>query len=208
MLKYCRDKFNKDTHLRLRSDGAGYQFKIMEYCLAQGIDFTITAELAASVRGAIAAIPEKNWRPMVKDGKTILFAETVYKPGVTNYLVNLPAFRLIVTRQSSCQLELFKNIFVDRAIISNFPEAYSAEEVLTYHNARGNAEKAIGNLRTASRLLIAVRGTVRERRLRADLRTGIQPCEPVQKGRAAGRLGILPHKESAVQIVMRRGAGG
>ena len=147
MFKYCRDKFNKDTHLRLRCDSAGYQFKIMEYCVAQGIDFTITADLAASVRGAIAAIPEKGWRPMTKDGKTILFAETVYTPGATSFRVKLPAFRLIVTRQSSCQLELFKNIFVDRAIISNFPEGYSAEDVLTHHNARGNAEKAIEELK-------------------------------------------------------------
>lgn len=146
-LKYCRDKFNKDTQLRLRSDSAGYQFKIMEYCLAQGIDFTITAELAASVRGAIAAIPEKNWRPMIKDGKTILLAETVYTPGATNCYVKLPAFRLVVTRQSNCQLELFKNVFVDRAIISNFPQAYSTEDVLTHHNARGNAEKAVEELK-------------------------------------------------------------
>lgn len=109
ILEYCRDKFNKDTHLRLRSDSAGYQFKIMKYCVAQGIDFTITADLAASVRGAIASIPQKDWRSMTKDGKTILYAETVYTPGATSFRVKMPAFRLIVTRKVNSQLELFKN---------------------------------------------------------------------------------------------------
>jgi len=146
-LEYCRDKFNKDTHLRLRSDSAGYQFKIMDYCVAQGIDFTITVDLAASVRNAIAAIPEKDWRPMTKDGKTILVAETVYRPGANSFRVNLPTFRLIVTRKSSCQPELFKYLFVDRAIISNFPQDCSAEDILTHHNARGNVEKAIEELK-------------------------------------------------------------
>lgn len=146
-LKYCRDKFNKNTHLRLRSDSAGYQFKIMEYCVAQDIDFTITADLSASMRNTIAAIPEKDWRPLAKDGKTILFAETVYRPGAASFRVNLPTFRLIATRKSSCQLELFKDMLVDRAIISNFPRDCGAEDVLAHHNARGNAEKAIEELK-------------------------------------------------------------
>ncbi len=143
--QYCRDKFNEGT--RLRSDSAGYQLKIMDYCAAQGIDFTITADLDTSVRDAIAAIPKKDWRLMIKDGETILFTETVHAPGVTNLRKKLPAFRLIVTRKLSCQLELFRNIFVDHAIISNFPEGYSTEDILTHHNARGNAEKAIEELK-------------------------------------------------------------
>jgi len=36
---------------------------------------------------------------------------------------------------------------VDRAIISNFPQDYSAEDILTHHNARGSAEKAIEELK-------------------------------------------------------------
>lgn len=146
-LKYCQGKFNADTRLRLRSDSAGYQLKIMEHCVEHGIDFTITGDLDASVRDVIAQIPQKDWRLMIKDGETILFAETVHAPGFTNLRKKLPAFRLIVTRKLSCQLELFKNIFVDHAIISNFPAEYSAEDILKHHNARGNAEKAIEELK-------------------------------------------------------------
>jgi hypothetical protein len=145
--KYCQGKFKDGTRLRLRSDSAGYQLKIMDYCAAQGIDFTITADLDPSVRDVIAEIPKKDWRLMIKDGETILFAETVHAPGVTNLRKKLPAFRLIVTRKLSCQLELFKNIFVDHAIISNFPAEYSTEDILKHHNARGNAEKAIEELK-------------------------------------------------------------
>lgn len=146
-LKYCQGKFKDGTQLRLRSDSAGYQLKIMDYCAAQSVDFTITADLDTSVRDVIAEIPKKDWRLMIKDGETILFAETVHAPGVTNLRKKLPAFRLIVTRKLSCQLELFKNLFVDHAIISNFPAQYSTEDVLKHHNARGNAEKAIEELK-------------------------------------------------------------
>lgn len=146
-LEYCRSKFNKGTRLRFRADSAGYQVKIMEYCAAQGIDFTITADLDVSVRGVIAQIPKKDWRLMIKDGETFMFAETVHAPGVTNLRKKLPAFRLIVTRKLSCQLELFKDVFVDRAIISNFPGEYSTEDILKHHDARGNAEKAIEELK-------------------------------------------------------------
>jgi len=145
-LKYCQGKFNAGTHLRLRSDSAGYQLKIMEYCAAQGIDFTITADQDASVRGVIENIPKKDWRLMIKDGETILFAETVHAPG-TNAKKTMPAFRLVVTRKLRCQLELFKNTFIDHAITSNFPAEYSTEDILKHHNSRGNAEKAIEELK-------------------------------------------------------------
>ncbi len=145
-LEYCQDKFKTDTHLRLRSDSAGYQLKIMEHCVEHSIDFTITADLDASVRGVIENIPQKDWRLMIKDGETILFTETVHAPG-TNAKKTVPAFRLVVTRKLSCQLELFKNVFVDHAIISNLPAEYSTEDILKHHNARGNAEKAIEELK-------------------------------------------------------------
>lgn len=146
-LQYCRSQFRGDTHLRLRSDSAGYQVKILDYCAARGLDFTVTADLDVSVRAVIAQIPKKDWRLMVNDGETVLFAETVHAPGVTNLRKKLPAFRLVVTRKLSCQLELFKDVFIDHAIISNFPPEYSAEEILNHHNARGNAEKAIEELK-------------------------------------------------------------
>ena len=71
----------------------------------------------------------------------ILYAETMYTPGATSFRVKMPVFRLIVTRKLGCQLELFNNIFVDHAIISNFPQTCSTEDVLTHHNARGNAKR-------------------------------------------------------------------
>lgn len=145
-LEYCRGKFSAHTRLRLRSDSAGYQLKIMENCATHSLDFTITADLDAAVRGVIAAIPKKDWRLMIKDGETFLFAETVHAPG-TNAKKTMPSFRLIVTRKLRCQLELFKDVYVDHAIISNFPAEYSTEDVLKHHDARGNAEKAIDELK-------------------------------------------------------------
>ncbi|MFH1619529.1 MAG: IS1380 family transposase [bacterium] len=147
LLKYCRKHLHADNPLRLRSDSAGYQLDIMEYCNNNGIGFTITADLDESVREVISNIPKKDWRLMIKDKETFLFAETVHAPGSGSNQKKLPAFRMIVTRKIKGQLELFSDLFKDRAIISNFPASLTSEQVLNHHNGRGSAEKAIGELK-------------------------------------------------------------
>lgn len=147
LLKYCRRRLPVNGPLRLRSDSAGYQIDIMEYCNNNGIAFTISADLDQSVREVISHIPEKDWRLMIKDKETFLFAETVHAPGSGSNQKRLPAFRLIVTRKMRGQLELFKDPFKDRAIITNLPSSWRSEEILDHHNGRGTAEKAIGELK-------------------------------------------------------------
>lgn len=146
LLKYCREQIPAGNALRFRSDSAGYQLKIMDYCQKSGIDFTISADLDVSVREVISNIPRNDWRLVVYGHDTFLMAETVHAPG-SGSKQPLPAFRLIVTRKLSGQLELFEDVFRDRAIITNFPPERNAEAVLVHHNARGNAEKAIGELK-------------------------------------------------------------
>jgi len=146
LLKYCRQQIPDSNPLRFRSDSAGYQRNIMQHCHDNGIDFTISADLDVSVREVIAHIPSKDWRLVVYNHDTFLMAETVHAPG-SGSKQPLPAFRLIVTRKLSGQLELFEDVFRERAIITNFPPSWSAEAVLVQHNARGNAEKAIGELK-------------------------------------------------------------
>jgi hypothetical protein len=146
LLNYCRQKISPDNQLRFRSDSAGYQLAIMEYCHRNGVDFTISADLDVSVRDVIANIPGKDWRLVVYGHDVFLMAETVHAPG-SGSKQQLPAFRLIVTRKLSGQLELFEDVFRHRAIITNLPPSWSAEAVLVHHNARGNVEKAIAELK-------------------------------------------------------------
>jgi len=148
LVKYCRVHLPQGTPLRLRSDSAGYRLDLIDYCHHTGMGFTITADIDAAVREAIAAIPKKAWRLIIRGEDQFLLAETIHVPGSGgNSAYKLPAFRLVVTQRLTGQLELFKDVVSYHAIITNFDESWATEQVLDHHNDRGMAEKAIGELK-------------------------------------------------------------
>lgn len=147
LIGQCRRMLPADVKLRVRSDSAGYNRHVMTYCLKRDMEFSITADMDASVREAIESIPEKNWQLVVRGEETFLLAETLHVVGGWRSRLPLPALRLIVTKKLSGQLELFKDPIKHRAIIAALPETMSAQEVLDYHNDRGRMEKAIGELK-------------------------------------------------------------
>jgi Transposase DDE domain group 1 len=146
LLKHCHRLLPEEIGLRFRSDSAGYQKEVMRYCVEQRIEFTITADLDSSVMETIEKIPEEKWQLIVNDKESFLLAETVHAPGGCDSVQRLPAFRLIVTKKLNGQLALFKNPIDYRAVITN-REGLSALELLNFHNGRGKAEKAIGELK-------------------------------------------------------------
>jgi len=148
LLRYCDRALPKGVDLRVRSDSAAYRLDFIDYCHRRGKHFTITADLDAAVREAIESIPEKAWQLVVRGKETFLLAETIHVPGGggdNNY--NLPAFRLVVKRWLSGQLELFKPVIKYHAILTDFPEDWNTEQVLDHHNDRGAAEKAFGEIK-------------------------------------------------------------
>ena len=151
LLKRCERLLAEGTRLRVRSHSAAYQIKILRHCHQKGHLFTITADLDAAVMDVIHHIPEKAWK-IVEEGKEVYaLAETVHAPGDNNG-ADLPAFRLIVKRTLSGQLELFKSPLRHHAVITNAPADWSAGKVLDFHNKRGVMEKAIGTLKNETGL--------------------------------------------------------
>lgn len=147
LLRYCGGCLPPGREVRVRSDSAGYRLDLIELCLRRNWCFTIAADLDAAVREAIDAVPEKDWRLVVKGDNTFLLAETIHVPGASGTGYALPAFRLVVKRYLSGQLELFKDPIEYHAIISNLPETFTSEQVLEHYNGRGAMEKAIGELK-------------------------------------------------------------
>lgn len=147
LLRYCDRMLPKGIDLRVRADSAAYRLDFIDYCHRRGRNFTITADLDAAVKEAIEAIPDKAWQLVVKGDDSYLLAETIHVPGGCDNRYKLPAFRLVVKRWLSGQLELFKPVIKYHAVLSDFPETWSARQVLDHHNARGSAEKAIGELK-------------------------------------------------------------
>jgi hypothetical protein len=158
LLKRSERLLPETARIRLRSDSAGYQIKLMKHCHDQGHLFTITADQDAAVKATIAAIPEKSWKIVETKKDVYALAETVHAPG--NHVKDLPAFRLIVKRVFTGRLELFQMPLEDHAIISNAPADWSMEKVLQFHNGRGTMEKAIGVLKNETGLANLPCGTL------------------------------------------------
>ena len=147
LVAQCRRLLPQGIKLRLRSDSAGYNAEVLRYCDKHGIEFSITADLDAAVMASIEAIPDEKWQLVIRGEESFLLAETVHVMGHRSKHERLPAFRLIVTKKLSGQLELFKNPIKHRAIIADLPETMSTLDVLDHHNDRGRMEKAIGELK-------------------------------------------------------------
>ena len=135
----------KGLKLRFRSDSAGYQTKVVKICHQNNIEFAIRADMDLSIQKNIETIRKKDWKLIFRGSESYLIAETVHAPFQDK---TLPAYRLIVTRKISRQLELFKSPIKDSAILTNLPESeFSAEQVFDFYNKRGACEKAIGELK-------------------------------------------------------------
>jgi hypothetical protein len=147
LLRYCHRMLPEGIDLRVRTDSAAYRLDFIDYCHRRAKGFTITADLDAAVMESIENIPEKAWQLVVKNDDTFLLAETIHVPGGCDNRYKLPAFRLVVKRWLSGQLELFEPVIKHYAVLTDFPESWSAKQVLDHHNDRGRAEKAIGELK-------------------------------------------------------------
>lgn len=151
LLKRCARLLPQGIKLRIRSDSAGFQVKVLNFCHKQNIIFAIRAKHDDAVKASIESIPETAWKIIQTKKECYAIAETVHAMS-NNPKTIMPAFRLIVKRKFTGQLELFKNLFVDYPVLSNAPADWSMEQVLDFYNARGTMEKAIGVLKNETGL--------------------------------------------------------
>jgi hypothetical protein len=132
-IKYCVRQLPKGKRVKaLRSDSAGYQAKVINYCHRNGIRYAIGADLDEAVVKEIRNIKEEDWKPY-QNG---YLAETVHCMNKTD-----EAFRLVVIRRPY-QGKLFSEEEASEkytAIASN--RDGSAEEVLRWYNQRGECSE-------------------------------------------------------------------
>jgi hypothetical protein len=119
-----------------RGDSASYQAGLLNQLQEDGVTYGITVDQDRAVKLAIASIPGGDWKEPV-EGCGYELAETVHCMNETKR-----AFRLVVKRKRSRQGELFakEGQYFYHAVASNWPEEENTEEVLKWHNRRGQAE--------------------------------------------------------------------
>jgi len=121
-----------------RADSASYQAELFNQLEEDGVRYAITADQDKAVQKVIGLIDPKGWKEPVR-GCGYEIAETVHCMNGTK-----KAFRLVVKREVRRQGELLEGKGVPyfyHAIATNWlEEEKNTEEVLKWHNQRGQAE--------------------------------------------------------------------
>ena len=144
-----------------RSDSAGYQSEIINYCHSHSIYYTITAVFDSSVKEEIGRIRNQSWkrfRDRYGHDTEYEYTEIVHTLNRSNH-----SFRMIIKRRRSYQLNLFGEIDYSSyyAVITNIPEEeMSGEEVLHHHQGRGNCERFIEDVKYGVNLRYVPCGTI------------------------------------------------
>jgi hypothetical protein len=124
---------------RLRSDSTLFQADVINCCQAQGVQFTITADQNAGVKEVIPTV--RDWTPLRdEEGK-----ETNREVGTAIYLLTKgrEALRLVLQRWRDPQLSLFARQGYCYHILATNQDELTAEEVVRFHNQRGQVENLI-----------------------------------------------------------------
>lgn len=136
------------TFSTIRIDSAGYNQFVINDCFAHRRRFSITADHNVSVMAALAGYSKSAWiQGKHEDGTNADYdlAETVHTMAHTTN-----AFRLVVKRtRRRHQTDLFDGDYHYWIIATNIPhDEKDAQAIIHFHNARGEFEKMIGELKS------------------------------------------------------------
>ena len=129
--------------IRVRSDSAGYQAKVVRVLVDAGADFTITVRKDDAVMGTIGEIPKKAWKRFKSSAwpnRKTEIAETLH---VFTTEKDVPAHRLIVLRWPKEQRDLFdKEPYEYHAVLTSL-NSWTAGLVLQFHRNRQDGSENV-----------------------------------------------------------------
>lgn len=124
---------------RFRSDSAFYQADIINWCEAQGIGYTITADQDAAVKQVIGTV--RDWAPLGDEEGRPTGREV--GTAVHTMMKTSQPFRLVIQRWRNPQLRLFESSGYSYHVIATNRDELKPAEVVRFHNQRGRAENMI-----------------------------------------------------------------
>src|SRR5512143_998620 len=134
----CKERMPRGKRIgRYRADSASYQAGLLNQLEEDGVKYGVTVDQDKAVKSAIGLIPDGDWKEPER-GCAHELAETVHCMNGTK-----KAFRLVVKREIRRQRELFEQEgrYFYHAVATNWlQEEKNTEEVLNWHNQRGQAE--------------------------------------------------------------------
>lgn len=144
-IKSCRRNYSQEIKI-IRSDSAGWQKEVVDYCLEEGLNYTITTDQTEGLLESIKTIPEEQWNQAIdKDGIKLGYetAETEYRFGSKKRTVRIAAKRTKLKKQ----YDLFLNYSYWIVATSLSKEDYESQAIIELHQGRGGMERRIGELK-------------------------------------------------------------
>jgi hypothetical protein len=145
LIEQCRINYAQEIKI-VRSDSAGWQKQIVDYCNENFLGFTISADQSTAVLEAVLSIPEDQWLDAVaSDGikEGYQTAQTEYCFGSKKRKVRLVVKRELLKKQ----IDLFTNYRYWIVATNLKEEDYDNYQIIKLHQARGSMEKKIGELK-------------------------------------------------------------
>jgi hypothetical protein len=181
-LKKCENNLPKGTAFSLRSDGAWYQWEVLEYCTKKKIPFSITADLSQGLMRFVKEIPEQDFKPLSKiTEKGKIQTEFEYAE-ISFSTASLPrkeirqrmmGYRYLIIRKKRKQVDLIEGEYHYQGIVTNMN--WKAERQIAWHYERaGSIEHVI-------------------RSLKIDFAGGKLPCSTFGANAAWWRITCLTH---------------
>ena len=168
-------KFLKSLGKRLRyfrSDSAGYQAEVINTCEELKVIFTITADQDHAVKEVIVALPENAWHRLHNTDGTLTDRE--YATTVHCLTKTERSFTLVVLRWRNPQQDLFDNNPYRYHCIATNDYWRKPEEVVWFHNQRGNAENY-------------------NKEIKSGFGMDYAPCQSIRADAVYFEIGVLAH---------------
>jgi len=134
-LRQTRKRVPTGATLKLRADSGFYSKEVVQWCEAEGVTFTLTADQTAPLLAAIAALPERRWHPLPEDDLADV-AELRYQPVGWGQ-----SYRYVVKRELA-EKKSGDLYWQYHALVTN-DEARPAAEVMVWHLQHADMENAI-----------------------------------------------------------------
>ena len=136
-------KMLPDIKVRVRSDSAGFQAKVVKVLKDKGADFTITMRKDENVKEAIYEIPEENWKSYNTGAWKNRKSEIAEDLHVFTQAKDLPAYRMIVIRWPKEAPELFDKTQYEYHAVLTSMDNWTAGLVLQFHRTRQDGSENV-----------------------------------------------------------------
>jgi hypothetical protein len=168
-----------------RGDSADYNTPLLKYLVAQGITFTISADMTKQLRARCVALAESDWQRMeVRDREVVDVSEVEFEPG--DWPKTALPLRYVAMRFTPTQPDIFDPPGVKYlAVVTNrparqwgkreSPEATTPEEVVRWHWGKAGTIEHV------------------HRSLKDELGAGVMPSGSFHANAAWLRLNVLTH---------------